>query len=375
MNSVFIAPRRYIQGRGLLDEAGVHVAKIGHKPLVLWDARVRGILGDRLLASLREAKLEVIAVEFNGDSTKAEAARIAQLAREHGADMTVGVGGGKTLDTAKAAAAAAGLKMVTIPTVASTDSPTSSFTVWYDERKTCTGFESWGVNPDLVLVDSQVIADAPVRAFVAGMGDALSTWLEARVVHQTRGQNLAGGISTMAALAIARLCYDTLLEHGLEAKRAVERHLVTPAVEKVIEANTLLSGLGFESCGVATAHMIANCLPSFPECHGLMHGEEVGFGIISQLCLDEDGSTAEKHAVVDFEIALGLPVTFADLHLERVTREKLRAIGDVCAGPGSLCHHHPFQVTSASIVDAMFAADALGRERQQRAADAPASKP
>jgi len=101
-------------------------------------------------------------------------------------------------------------------------------------------------------VDSQVIADAPVRAFVAGMGDALSTWVEARVVQQTRGQNLAGGIATMAAMAIARLGYDILMEHGLEAMRAVEKHVVTPAVEKVIEANTLLSGLGFESCGVAT---------------------------------------------------------------------------------------------------------------------------
>ena len=366
MKSVFIAPRKYVQGRNLLGEAGAYIAKVGQKPLVLWDARVKSILGQRLLASLQEAKLEVVDVEFKGDSTKAEVARIAQMARDHGADMTVGVGGGKTLDTAKAAAAAAGLKMVTIPTVASTDSPTSSFTVWYDEQGTCTGFESWGVNPDLVLVDTQVIADAPVRAFVAGMGDALSTWLEAKVVHETRGQNLAGGISTMAALAIARLCYDTLLEHGLEAKRAVEQHVVTPAVEKVIEANTLLSGLGFESCGVATAHMIANCLPAFPECHGLMHGEEVGFGIISQLCLDENVSTAEKHAIVDFEIAAGLPVTFADIHLTEVSREKLRKIGDICAGPGSLCHNHPFKVTSESIVDAMIAADALGRERKKR---------
>ncbi|MFI5381726.1 MAG: glycerol dehydrogenase [Tepidisphaerales bacterium] len=365
MNMVFIAPRRYVQGRNLLREAGTYVAKVGKKPLVLWDARVKKIVGERLLGSLKEAKLDVVDVEFKGDSTRAEVARVAHIARESGTDMIAGAGGGKTLDTAKAAAAAAGTRMVSIPTVASTDSPTSSFTVWYDEQGNCTGFESWGVNPDLVLVDSQVIADAPVRAFVAGMGDALSTWVEARVVQQTRGQNLAGGIATMAAMAIARLGYDTLMEHGLEAMRAVEKHVVTPAVEKVIEANTLLSGLGFESCGVATAHMIANCLPSFPECRGLMHGEEVGFGIISQLCLEDDTPTAEIHKIVDFEIATGLPVTFAQLGLEGVTRERLRKIGDICAGPSSLCHAHPFKVTSDSILDAMIAADALGRERKK----------
>ncbi len=366
MNRVFIAPRRYVQGRNLLGQAGEFIARVGGRPLVLWDARVRGIVGGRLLGSLKEAKLEAVEVDFNGDSTRAEAARVAQIARESRCDVIVGVGGGKTLDTAKAAAAAAATRMVSVPTVASTDSPTSSFTVWYDEQGNCTGFESWGLNPDLVLVDSQVIADAPVRAFVAGMGDALSTWVEARVVQQTRGQNLAGGTATMAAMAIARLGYDTLMEHGIEAMRAVERHVVTPAVEKVIEANTLLSGLGFESCGVATAHMIANCLPSFPECRGLMHGEEVGFGIISQLCLEDDTPTEEIHRIVDFEVAIGLPVTFSDIGLQEPTRERLKKIADVCAGAGSLCHNHPFEVSSESLIDAMIAADALGRERKKR---------
>jgi glycerol dehydrogenase len=252
--------------------------------------------------------------------------------------------------------------------MASTDAPTSSYTVWYDDKGACQGFESWGVNPDLVLVDSQVIAEAPVRSFVAGMGDALSTWVEAEVVYSTGRANLAGGRATLVAMAIARLGYDTLMAHGLEAKRAVEQKVVTPAVEKVIEANTLMSGLGFESCGVATAHMIANCLPGFPECRGLMHGEEVAFGIISQFCLDEKIATAEMHRMVDFMVAVGLPVTFAELGLAGVTRERLRAIGDVCAGPGSLCHAHPFKVTSEAVVDAMIAADALGQTTRRRAA-------
>lgn len=367
MPAILIAPRKYVQGRNVLRDAGAYIAKLGKKPLVLWDARVKSLVGERVLASLKAAGLEVVDVDFRGDSTKPEAARVAQLARERGADVAVGIGGGKALDTAKAAAAAAGLKFVTCPTIASNDSPTSSFTVWYDEKGNCTGFESWGVNPDLVLVDSQVIAEAPVRAFVAGMGDALATWVEAEAAFKTRAASLAGGAATLVSVAIARLCHETLLEHGIEAKRAVEQHVVTPAVEKCIEANVLMSGLGFESAGVATAHMIANCLPSFPECHGLMHGEEVGFGIISQLCLDQDARTADKYAIVDFEIAVGLPVTFADLRLEGVTRERLRKIGDTCGGKGSLCENHPFPVTSEDVVDAMLAADALGRERKKLA--------
>ena len=368
MRATLIAPRKYVQGRGAIAEIGTYVKAIAAKPLVLWDSRVKGIVGETVLASLAEADLEAIDVDFAGDSTKGEAARVAGIAKDKGADVAIGIGGGKTLDTAKAAAHQAGIKMITVPTIASNDSPTSSYTVWYDEEGNCTGFESWGRNPDLVLVDTQVIANGPVEAFVAGMGDALGTWVEADACFKARAGNLAGGRATMAAMAIARLCYDILMEHGIEAVRAVEHDAVTPAVEKVVEANVLLSGMGFESGGVATAHMIANCLPSFPECHHLMHGHEVGFGVISQLCLDDDFDVEEMLDIVDFEIAVGLPVTFADLGLEGISRERLQPIADICASEGSLCRNHPFEVTAADVLDAMIAADALGRARKALAA-------
>jgi len=364
MKAVLIAPRKYVQGRGVLREAGTYLAMLGSRPMVLWDAAVKQVVGETVLASIKAAGLEVVDVPFQGDSTKEEAARVAQIAKERGADVSVGIGGGKALDTAKAAAVQAGIKIVTIPTIASNDSPTSAATVWYDAQGNCTGWDCWPFNPDIVIVDTEVIANAPVRAFVAGMGDALATWLEAEAAYKTRAVNLAGGVSTMAAMTLARLCYDTLLEYGVEAKRAIEEHVVTPAVEKCVEANVLLSGLGFESGGLATAHMIANALPSFPECKRFMHGEKVGFGVISQLCLDDEKGMDEIHRVVDFEIAVGLPVTFADVNLEGIGRERLKMIGDICAGEGSLCKNHPFRVTSEDIVDAMIAADALGRQRK-----------
>lgn len=364
MKKVLIAPRRYVQGRGVIGEIGSLLASIGKKPLFLWDDTVKGLVGDRVLASCREADLDAADTLFEGESTKKEAARVAGEAHKASADIIAGVGGGKILDTAKAAAHEAGVAMVTVPTIASNDSPTSSYTVWYDEDHTFLGFESWGRNPDLVLVDTGVIARGPVAALISGIGDGLSTWVEAEVCYKTRSGNLAGGISTLAAMGIARLGFDTLLEYGVEAVRAVEAGLVTPAVDKVVEACVLHSGMGFESCGVATAHMIANALNDYSESHHLMHGHKVGFGIISQLCLDEDADVDEIHRIVDFEIAVGLPVTFADLGLEGIPRERLQPIGDVCAGEGSLCAAHNFEVTADGVIDAMLAADLLGAERK-----------
>ena len=367
MHSIFIAPRKYVQGRNALADAGKYLKILGKKPLVLWDATVKGIVGTTLLESLAGEGLEPVDVDFQGDCTRKEVDRVIGIIKETGADIAVGVGGGKTLDTAKAAAIATGIRIVTCPTIASNDSPTSAASVWYDEQGSCTGFDCWAFNPDLVLVDSLVISRGPVKALVAGMGDALATWVEAKVALATGTGNLAGGVSTLAAMAIAELGYFTLLEHGVEAKRAVERGALTPSVEKVIEANILHSGLGFESGGLSSAHMIANCLPSFPECHHLMHGEEVSFGVISQLCLDKAVGMDEVYEAVDFEVAIGLPVTFKDIGLEGVTREQLKSIGDVCAGEGSLCESHCFKVTSEAVVDAMIAADALGTECKKAA--------
>ena len=365
MHNILIAPRKYVQGRNALADAGKYFKILGKKPLVLWDTTVKGIVGETLLGSLTEEGIEPIDVDFKGDCTRKEVDRVIEIIKKNNADISVGVGGGKTLDTAKAAAIETGLKIVTCPTIASNDSPTSAASVWYDDDGNFTHFDCWPFNPDLVLVDSLVISRGPVKALVAGMGDALATWVEAKVALQTGAGNIAGGLSTMAAMAIAQLGYEVLLEHGVEAKRAVENGVLTPSVEKVIEANILHSGLGFESGGLATAHMVANCLPSFPECHHLMHGEEVGFGVITQLCLDKAVSMDEVYEAVDFEVAVGLPVTFADLGLEGVSADRLKGIGDICADEGSLCQSHCFEVTSEAVVDAMIAADAFGTERKE----------
>jgi glycerol dehydrogenase len=371
MKSVLIAPRKYIQGRGVLGELGDYLKMLGQKPLVLWDDCVKELVGETVRTSIANAGLEIVEVDFQGEATSDERARVAQIARDTGADISVGVGGGKVLDVAKSAAVDAGIKMVTCPTIASNDSPTSAASVWYDKNHNFVGFDCWPFNPDIVLVDTQVVANGPVRAFVAGMGDALSTWIEADAAFKSRAQNIAGGHPTMAAMTLAQLCFETLLTHGLDAKRDVELNLVTPAVEKVVEANVLLSGLGFESGGLATAHMIGNLLSNVPECQekGLMHGEKVGFGIVTQLCLDDDFDPDDRDTVIDFEIAIGLPVTFAGLNLKGVTRDRLQEIGDACAGEGSLCHNHPFPITAVDVVDAMIAADALGRKRREMLAE------
>jgi glycerol dehydrogenase len=215
-------------------------------------------------------------------------------------------------------------------------------------------------NPDLVLVDTTVIAQAPVRLLVAGMGDALATWFEARTVIEAHRPNQLHGATTMTAGALARLCLDTLMADGAAACEAVRRHAVTPALERLVEANTLLSGLGFESGGLAVAHSVHNGLTVAPGTHRYLHGEKVAFGLLVQLVL-EGRPSEELRAVTAFAQEVGLPTTLAQLGLDAPDETVLLEVAERSLAEGETAHNEPFEVSPAMMVDAIGAADALGR--------------
>lgn len=357
--TVFAAPGKYIQGRGAAERIGEVLGQLGSEsPLLLADPVVPEIMGGAL-----DGISGAINVEFGGECSPEEIERVAAAAAENGADAIVGIGGGKTMDTAKAVAHPAGLPLVIVPTIASTDAPTSALSVVYDEEGAFKEYRFFERNPDAVIVDTAVIARAPVRFLVAGIGDGLSTYFEADASSRTRKQTMAGGAPTQAALAIARLCYDTLLEHGLAARLAVEQQSVTPAVEKVVEANTLLSGLGFESGGLAAAHSVHNGLTALEGTHHYWHGEKVAFGVITMLML-EDRPAEVLEEVVDFCLEVGLPVALEDIGLDGVSREELETVAEAACAEGETIHNMPYDVYPEMVVDAMISADAFGRQRR-----------
>jgi glycerol dehydrogenase len=273
--------------------------------------------------------------------------------------MIAGVGGGSAIDVAKAVSHELGTNLVIIPTVASNDAPCSALSVQYKENHMLDRFLRLKRNPDVVLVDSKVISEAPVRFFVAGMGDALATWFEAFTCTKSSAKNMPGGLSTSAALSIARLCYDTLMEYGVSAKVAVERKALTPAVEKVIEANILLSGLGFESAGLSSAHGIHEGLVALEETKGMMHGELVAFGTIGLLVL-ENYPRDEIDRVIRFCTTVGLPTTLRQLGISNTAPEHLKRAAEVACMEGLTTHNSYFEIDPELILGAILGADALG---------------
>jgi len=365
MLSVFSCPSRYTQGRNATTQLGQEMHTIGLEgpALILAGRSAIQLLSEVWRKTLGDAGISFDVHRFGGECSLAEIERIKASARKLPARVIISAGGGKALDAGRAAAADLGLPVVNCPTIASSDAPCSALSVIYTEEGAFQQYRIYGRNPDLVLVDTEVIARSPARLLVAGMGDALATVFEARTCVEGHVKNMRGGASTRSALALAELCYRTLLEDGAEGRRCVERQVVTPALERVVEANTLLSGLGFESSGLAAAHAVHNGLTVAPPTHSFFHGEKVAFGTLVQLVLEGKPRT-QIEEVVGFSTEVGLPVTLAAIGLSELPREMLEQIAARATAPGETMHNEPFEVTPDLVADAILAADAVGRASQ-----------
>ncbi|MEV6277942.1 glycerol dehydrogenase [Nocardia sp. NPDC051832] len=362
MLSVFSAPGHYVQGRDATAALGSELERLGIAGPVLIVAgnSAFGLLAAKWDQSLTDAKIAYAVHRFGGECSRGEIARIAAAAGAHGSTAVLGAGGGKVIDAARAVAADLELPMISCPTTASSDAPCSALSVIYTDAGEFEQYKLVARNPALVLVDTSAVARAPARLLTAGMGDALATWFEARTCIAGQVRNMRGGASTRSAGALAELCYRTLLADGVSALTAVETHTVTPALERVVEANTLLSGLGFESSGLAAAHAVHNGLTAAPETRPFLHGEKVAFGVLTQLIL-EGAPTEEIATVLAFCTSVGLPSTLADLGLAHADRETLSVIAHRAVAPGETIHNEPFEVDATMVLDALRTADALGR--------------
>lgn len=358
MARIFISPSKYVQGPGELARLGEYVKAYGAHALVVISEGGLRRSGDVITASLEAAGVAHTYDNFNGECSQAEIDRLVEVLRSSGADVVVGVGGGKIFDTAKAVAAAVDVPVVIVPTIAATDAPCSALSVIYTDDGQFKEYQFFKQNPNLVLMDTDVISKSPVRLTISGMGDALATYFEARACKRSDATTCAGGHVTEAAMALARLCYETLISDGLKAKLALEAGACTESVEKIIEANTLLSGLGFESAGLAGAHAIHNGMTAMPETHAFYHGEKVAFGTLTQLVLE---NAEELYEVLDFCVEVGLPVTFAQLGVEDASWERVLEVAKLACAPTDTLGNMPFEVTPEKVASAMLAADAYGR--------------
>lgn len=363
---VFGSPEKYVQGPNATAHIGEEMKKLGLQgpAVVVSSGTPQRMLGPIWEKSLTSAGYKFTDMEFGGICTSFEADKISAFAKSVGAKTLIAFGGGQVIDAVRAASITAECEVVSCPTLASTDAPCSTLCVMYHEDHSFSEYLLTKRHPTLVLVDTTVVANAPKRTLVGGLGDALATWFEARSVREAGANNFLGAKQTETGLALAKLCYDILIEDGAAGVQSVDANAVTPALERVVEANTLLSGLGFESGGLCIAHAVHNGLTTQPESINYTHGEKVAFGLLTQLVC-EGRPQAEIQIILKFCSSVGLPITLAAVGVDATDDKAIQEIAERATAPGETSHNGPVDVTAEIVAHAIRAADRCGSLYEQ----------
>jgi glycerol dehydrogenase len=359
MAMVIGGPSRYIQQKNALKDLSKFAKTLGNNLLVLITESGKKRIGNIIEDGNEDTDVTINFTYFNGECSKKEIKRVQDEAKKVGANVIVGIGGGKALDTAKAAAYYAKLPVVISPTIASSDAPCSALSVIYTEEGVYEEYLFLTENPNMVLMDTEIISKAPSRLIVAGMGDALATYFEARACKASNAINCLNGTGSLTSTALGELCYQTLINDGYKAKLAADNKVCTKAVENIIEANTYLSGIGFESGGIAAAHAVHNGLTAIEETHHMYHGEKVAFGTLTQLVL-ENAPIEDIEEVIEFCTSVGLPTTLADLGIKEIKEEEIMKVATLACAEGDTMANMPFDVTPNDVYAAILAANELG---------------
>lgn len=352
------SPKKFVIGRGLLQQMHDYVKDFGDNAFIISDEFILQRVNDEAIAGLKQAGLKGASEKFNYECTEVEIRRLGALAEAQQANVIVGIGGGKTLDSAKAVAYYHKLPVILFPTIASTDAPCTALAVIYTEQGEFERYLFLPQNPDAVIADTSIIAAAPVRFFAAGVGDALATYFEARACYAADGVNLVLKKPSRTGLGLAQLCYQLLSENVDAAMDAVKNKVSTPALEQTIEATIYLSGVGAEAGGLAAAHAVNNGMSAVPDLHRAQHGEKVVFGLLTQLVL-ENAPRAEIDEVVRIIKVAGLPLTLQDMGLKTFVEAEWRKVAEIACADGDTMGNMPMELTADDVYEAMVAANAL----------------
>ncbi|HEY9883249.1 MAG TPA: iron-containing alcohol dehydrogenase family protein [Thermosynechococcaceae cyanobacterium] len=375
-----IAPAQVLRGRELLVQSGSAIARLGRRPLVIGGNQTLAMVKPQLQPALEREQLSVAWMSYSPDCSETTLANLYQAVLHHQADVVIGVGGGKALDTAKLVAHQHQLPVATMPTSAGTCAAWTALSNVYSDQGAFQHDVVLSRCPDLLVLDYGLVQTAPRRTLVAGIGDAIAKWYEASVSSGHSQQTLI-----ISAVQQARVLRDLLFQKAAVALQDPGGETWQEVVDATVLMAGVIGGLGGAQCRTVAAHAVHNGLTHLLASHGTLHGEKVAYGILVQLRLEEivqgnQLAATARQQLLKFYSAIGLPQTLHDLGLATISIADLQQAADIACAHSSDIHRLPFAVEPAQLMAAMVSTTAEVRreergERSEQAASLSTTPP
>lgn len=312
-DELLISPTHYLTGHGVLHQVGAIAQRYGARAMILHGDTGYPKVEDIVLSSMVRAKLALTPVHHVGPCTRSAIEAHEETARSFSADVIVGIGGGRVLDTAKGVADSIALPYITIPTSPATCSAVTALVVYYDTDFVYLESRLMREPPVAAIIDSDIIAEVPDRLLVAGIVDALAKFHEVRFSIGRDGVRSATASAALALCDGLKVLMETraLAVLGEWSALGFTRDRVAVA-EAALLWPGLIGGLAGEASKLAAAHAIHNALTLLPGSKQSLHGEILAFGILVQQLL-EGASIETLKASARFFVILGCPCSLEAL--------------------------------------------------------------
>lgn len=276
-------PKKVVVGGGIIDEIPSYLNELGLKKkniAVITGPHVFDLVSRRIIELLKDNGYEVHYWLVESASRDIAESMLIEVS-EIGPKAVIGIGGGKSIDIAKYISSKLKKHFISIPTAASHDGITSPFV-------SLKGFEKptsvKAVTPTMIIADVSIIAKAPRRLNIAGVGDlvgklvATKDWL---LAHRLKGEYYGEYAAQLALLSAKHVLkyHEAIASGNTEGVRVLVEALISSGVAMCIAGSTRPAS--------GSEHLFSHALDVVASKPAL-HGEQVGVGTIMMLYLYGD---------------------------------------------------------------------------------------
>ena len=265
-------PRQIIVGEKNINEFGefLHNLTKPKKVSLIVGIHVKKILKQRIEKSLKIKKIKFV-WHISKDNQISDLKKIQIDVKKDHSDIIAGIGGGRSVDTAKLIAFNLDIPFVSVPTAASHDGMASPFvSIKSDKPHSIVATAPLGV-----FVDIDIIKKAPSRLLASGCGDlvanisAVKDW---KLGRDKTGEYY-GRYSANLAIMSAKI---VMAKSSQYAKKGLDARVI---VEALISAGVASCIAGSSRPCSGAEHLFSHALDKIAPGKGL-HGEKCGIGAI-----------------------------------------------------------------------------------------------